>query len=101
LELEPSWRRGLAYLYLQWQVGADGVQQQLGGFLSAHQNQLQVQVPSDQQAFGHQADPHHAAQSGGRSHGSRRPVGPRGGATNVRHKDADRLLLPVYQALEF
>lgn len=50
------------YLDLQGEVGADGVQQQFGGFLPAHQHQFQVHVPFDQQAFGHQADTCHPTQ---------------------------------------
>lgn len=50
------------YLDLQGEVGADGVQQQFGGFLPAHQHQFQVHVPFDQQAFGHQTDTCHPAQ---------------------------------------
>lgn len=68
----PQCRRcGWLYLDLQGQVGADGVQQQFGGFLSTHQHKFQVHVPFDQQAFGHQADTGHAAQH-------RRPVRPEG-----------------------
>lgn len=50
------------YLDLQREVGADGVEQQFGGFLPAHQHQFQVHVPFDEQAFGHQADTRHTAQ---------------------------------------
>ena len=40
----------------------DSVQQCLRGFVSAHQHKLQVHVSFDQEAFGHQANPHHATQ---------------------------------------
>lgn len=53
---------GQAYLDLQRQVGADGVQQQFGGLLLAHEHQLQVHVPFDQKAFGHQTDTRHPAE---------------------------------------
>ena len=53
---------GDQHLDLQGEVGADGEQQQLGGFLSAHQHQLQVQVSFDQEALRHQADTRHPAQ---------------------------------------
>lgn len=53
---------GQAYLDLQRQVGADGVQQQFGGLLLAHEHQLQIHVPFDQKAFGHQTDTRHPAE---------------------------------------
>ncbi len=40
----------------------DSVQQCLCGFVSTHQYELQVHVAFDQEAFGHQADPHHSTQ---------------------------------------
>ena len=40
----------------------DSVQQCLCGFVFAHEHQLQVHVAFNQEAFGHEADPHHATQ---------------------------------------
>lgn len=48
------------YLDLQREVVTDGAEQCLGGFLSAHEHQLQVHVIFNQEAFGHQTDPHHS-----------------------------------------
>lgn len=64
------------YLDLQRQVAADGVEQRLGRSLPAHQHQLQVHVPFDQQAFGQQADTRDAAQR-------RLAVRPEGGEVRV------------------
>lgn len=64
------------YLDLQRQVAADGVEQRLGRSLPAHQHQLQVHVPFDQQAFGQQADTGDAAQR-------RLAVRPEGGEVGV------------------
>lgn len=50
------------YLDLQRQVGADGVEQRFGGLLPAHEHQLQIHVPFDQKAFGHQTDTRHPAE---------------------------------------
>lgn len=66
-----AWGVAGTYLDLQGEVCADGVQQQFGRFLPAHQHQFQVHVPFDQQAFGHQTDTCHPAQH-------RRAVGPEG-----------------------
>jgi len=49
-------------LYLCGQIVTDSVQQCLCGFVSAHQHQLQVHVSFDQEAFGHESDPHHSTE---------------------------------------
>lgn len=53
---------GWEYLDLQRQVGADGVQQHFGGFLPAHEHQLQIHVPFDQKTFSHQTYTRHPAE---------------------------------------
>lgn len=68
-------------LYLCGQIVTDSVQQRLCGFVFAQQHQLQVHVAFDQEAFGHEADPHHSAQRGAAA-----------GLSVVKRKADDRFL---------